>query len=463
MIAVQTFQRYIRRPQYFTITRTFVSNISKTTMASEKIIDELKVLFSHGVSAVQPENIFCAKNISVNEKESTIDCNFNGNHVNINIDNNKRCHLVGFGKAVYGMASELSKVLGERLESGIISVPLNIHENFEDIHLPAKIKVFQGAKNNLPDADAELAASKIVEFTKTLNENDILFVLISGGGSALLPLPCNGVALSEKLETIKKLANKGATITDINRVRIDLSQTKGGKLSHCARNAGTVISFIISDIVGDPIDLIASGPTVIQSKRSEHESSVDVLRRYGLWTSLPERIQKIISENAAAQSVPNVENAQNIIIANNEIAVNSVMQKINSDKLIGIILSTEIQGNVAEISDAYFNLCKSIDNFKYGKLNENEFREQLAKLREVLNMREDFLKNIVQIVNQSKAEQIDLCVIGAGEPTVEVTGSGIGGRNQELALRFSQLSFDDNLTQDVLLLSAGTDGIDGKW
>lgn len=430
-------------------------------MASEHILCDLKELFSHGVSAVQPKNIFCAKNVK--QEESSIVCNFNGTQLSINVDNDRRCHLVGFGKAVYGMAYELSKVLGERLMSGIISVPLNIHGNFKEINLPTKIKVFQGAKNNLPDENAERAASEIVKFLKTLDENDILFILISGGGSALLPLPCKGVTLSEKLDIIKKLANKGATITDINRVRIDLSQTKGGKLSNCAQNAGKVISFIISDIVGDPIDLIASGPTVIQNKTSEHESSVDVLKRYDLWTSLPERIQNILNEQASAQNVLENKNIQNLIIANNEMAVNAVLKEINAKKLNGIILSTEIEGNVADISVAYFELSKSINNYKNDKLDENQFHQQLTKLRGILHMREHFLNNIIQLVNQSKADKIDFCVIGAGEPTVQVTGNGIGGRNQELALRFSQLSFNDDLTQDVLLLSAGTDGIDGKW
>lgn len=464
MYRIQSTIKIFARAQLFRLSNISASNYSKATMSSETVLTNLKSVFSCGVSAVQPKNIFRAENVSINSVKSTIDCNFNGELVSIDFSGNKRCHLVGFGKAVYGLASELCKVLNERLESGIISVPLNIQKTFSEVQLPPTIKIFEGAKNNLPDEAAQLAAGEIVEFTKKFNKNDILFVLVSGGGSALLPLPCNGVSLREKSDIIKKLASKGATIADINRVRIDLSQTKGGKLAHCARNAGAVITFIISDIIGDPIHLIASGPTVISSQNPEDEEhSIDVLKRFALWDSLPEHNKKAISEHMDDLKLSKVENVRNIIIASNEFAVNAMLREVTKNGVKGIILSTAVEGNVADISEAYFDLCKSIQNFKNDQIDESQFLQQLVKLRQMLRMRESFLENIVQMVNESKNEQIDLCVIGAGEPTVHVTGNGIGGRNQELALRFSQLSFPDNMMQDVLILSAGTDGIDGKW
>lgn len=431
-------------------------------MASDNLLNNLNGLFSCGVSAVQPKNIFRSDNLTIDTKESKIICNFNENRMTIDIGGDKRCHLVGFGKAVYGMASELSKVLGERLKSGIISVPLNIHKNFSNVQLPCVVKVFEGAENNLPDKNAVQAATKIVQFAKSLTKDDILFVLISGGGSALLPLPCKNVTLAEKLDIIKRLASKGATITDINRVRIDLSETKGGKLAECAKNAGTVITFIISDIIDDPIHLIASGPTVLPQSIDTEERSIDVLKRFELWDSLPAHIQKALSKHVTVLNQSKVENIQNIIIANNEIAVNATAKEAAQRQLKVIVLSTKIEGLVSNISKAYFELSKCIQAFKYGQLGDDEFTQRLTSLRETLHIREHFLQNIKPIVNQSKAEQIDFCIIGGGEPTVEITGNGKGGRNQELALRFSQLSFTDNLMQDVLLLSAGTDGIDGK-
>lgn len=463
MIITRKFIKHSICSHRSALSRVFVSKIftESRKMSAESVLNDLKSLFACGVSAVQPEHIFRADNFAIDKSASKIICNFNENRVTIDISGNKRCHLVGFGKAVYGLASQLSKVLGERLESGILSVPLNIQKNFGNIQLPSVVKVFEGAANNLPDENAEKAAQQIVAFVKTLSKDDVLFVLISGGGSALLPLPCKGVSLHEKLDIIKKLAGKGATIVDINRVRIDLSETKGGKLANCARNAGTVVTFIISDIIGDPIELIASGPTVSTQKLPTEERSVDVLKRFDLWDTLPAHIQKAINENASALNVPKPENIQNFIIANNEIAVNAVATEAKQRKFKEIVLSTKIEGNVSEISKAYFELSKSVQAFKYGHINDDQFLRLITNLRETLSIRDHFLSNIKQIVNESKAERKAICIIGGGEPTVEVTGNGIGGRNQELALRFSQLSFTDDLTQDVLLLSAGTDGIDG--
>ncbi|XP_055299921.1 glycerate kinase [Sitodiplosis mosellana] len=461
MITTRTFIKHSVCSRHSVFSRVFHSKFSTKAMASECLLSNLKTLFSCGVSSVQPEHIFRADNLTIDTDASKIICNFNENRVTIDIHDSKRCHLVGFGKAVYGLASQLSKVLGNRLESGMISVPLNIHKNFGDIQLSSAIKVFEGAKNNLPDENAKRAAAKIVQFVKSLNKDDVLFVLISGGGSALLPLPCKGVSLHEKLDIIKKLASKGATITDINRVRIDLSETKGGKLANCARNAGIVITFIISDIIGDPIDLIASGPTVLSQNLGTEERSIDILKRFNLWDSLPAHIQKAISENATTLSLPKAENIQNIIIANNEIAVNAVATEAAQRQLKAIILSTKIEGNVSNLSNAYFELSKCIQAFKNGQINDDQFHQLVISLRETLSIRDQFLLNIKQIVHESKAEQMDLCIIGGGEPTVEITGNGIGGRNQELALRFGQLSFNDDLTQDVFLLAAGTDGIDG--
>ncbi|XP_031623150.1 glycerate kinase [Contarinia nasturtii] len=443
------------------LNRVPVRNYSKVTMASEHLVTELKSLFLCGVRAVQPENLFRTEHFTIDKINGKIHCNFSEkNSMAIDIDG-KRCHLVGFGKAVYGMASELSKVLGDRLKSGIISVPLNIHKNFNDIQLPTVVKVFEGAHNNLPDENAELAATVIVQFVKNLTNNDILFVLISGGGSALLPLPAKGVTLHEKCDIIKKLSSKGATISDINRVRISLSGTKGGKLANHASNANTVATFIISDIIGDPIDLIASGPTVQSKNTGNENSSIVVLKRFDLWSSLPDHIRDAVTDHELSHHAVAVKNVKNMIIANNEIAIDAVRQETDKRNVKAIILSTEIEGNVADLSKAYFELSKCIKAFKMGQMNENQLLHHLHTLRQILHIRDEFFQTITNTLNQSKAEQNDFCVIGGGEPTVTLIGNGIGGRNQELALRFSKFAFDDSLTQDVFLLSAGTDGIDG--
>lgn len=428
---------------------------------SSEITENLKRIFEAGVEAVQPKHLFSPANIRVNNENTAISLNFNGNAINIEIGKNKRCHLVGFGKAVYGMTNELSKVLGNRLTSGLISIPINTKEKFPDIRLPQMIRVFEGAANNLPDKLAMTAAEEIVNFVKTLNNDDILFVLISGGGSALLPLPCTGITLEEKLRIIKSLTAKGASIDDLNRVRIDLSSTKGGKLGAMAQNANAVISLIISDIIDDPLHLIASGPTV-RYHTPEDKRSIDVLQRYGLWSDLTDNLKKMIEQNTAANENCHFDNVHNFIIANNAVAVNHVLNTITQQNHIGLIMSTRMQGNVADISQFYFHLSQNIQRFKNQHTNESEFLECLSQLQEGLTIRHNFLENIVEAVHRMRYNGRDLYVIAAGEPTVKVIGQGLGGRNQELALRFSLLCSQDASLKDIFLLSAGTDGIDGK-
>lgn len=436
--------------------------------SSTQITGDLMNFFRSGVSAVQAENLFQKKNFRISDDKSTIICRFDGNQL-INIEN-KQCHLIGFGKAVYGMANECSKILGNRLKSGILNVPMKTIETFPSIQLPQTIQVFESAKNNLPDTNAERVALRIVNYIEKLNQDDVLFILISGGGSALLPLPSIGVTLAQKLELIKNLANKGATISDLNRVRIDLSRTKGGKLCIYAKNASSVTAFIISDIIGDPIDLIASGPTVQLHLSDADRSPMAILEKYNLWDTLASNVKEAIIANAnastatAAQQMPEVfSNVRNIIIGNNETAINAVLKSVSEKQILGIVLSTQIEGNVVDISKAYFELCTNIQLLRMKQLDEDAFDKRMESLKMILSIRDQFYGQIKQIIHQSKTESKDMCIIGGGEPTVQVRGDGIGGRNQELALRFSRFCYEEPLLNKVWLLSAGTDGIDGEW
>lgn len=425
------------------------------------VCQKLKNIFLSGVNAVKAESLFRRENIHISDDSSKIICNFNNHPHTINIEN-KQCHLVGFGKAVYSMAYECSKVLGSQLKSGILNVPLKTIETFPEIQLPATIQVYECAKNNLPDSDAEYFALKIFNYVHCLGENDVLFIMVSGGGSALLPLPCNGVTLLQKQELIKNLANKGATINEINRVRIDLSKTKGGKLALCAKRAHTVLAFIISDIIGDPLDLIASGPTVLNSIKSG-QSPIDVLKKFKMWETLNGNIKEAITKSAQIQqNYDDISNITNILIGNNVMMVSAVSDYLKRHNITSIVLSTEIEGNVTEISKAYYELCENIQLFRGNKIDEIKFEKRNKTLTTTLGIRDSFFRDITQIIRESDAQGTDLCVIVAGEPTVNVIGSGLGGRNQELALRFSRLCYKNSYLRNIWLLASGTDGIDGK-
>lgn len=278
----------------------------------------------------------------------------------------------------------------------------------------------------------------------------------------MLPLPCDGVTLLQKQDLIKSLANKGATINEINRVRIDLSKIKGGKLALCAKRAHTVLAFIISDIIGDPLDLIASGPTVLNSIKSG-QSPIDVLKKFEMWETLAGNMKEAIIKSAKIhQNYDDISNIKNILIANNVVMVSGVSEYLEQHHIASIVLSTEIEGNITEISKGYYELCENIQLFRSNKIGEVKFDKRNKILTSMLRVRDSFFNEIKQIIRESVTQGTDLCVIVAGEPTVSVIGSGLGGRSQELALRFSRLCYENSNLRNIWLLASGTDGIDGK-
>lgn len=432
------------------------STMSCSVAASEM---NLRKIFLRGVDSVLPKTIFRRDNFRIVGDKSRLEqvkCKFNDSDVLVDIGD-RQCHLVGFGKGVFGMADAVSAALGERLKSGILSVPFGTVEKFQNIKLD-KVMVCEGARDNLPDKSAVTTAKKIFEFIENLNESDVLFVLITGGGSALLPLPCQGVTLEEKCAIIKQLAAKGADINDINRVRIDLSQTKGGKLAARANHVGSVVSFIISDIIDDPIHLIASGPTVISN--SDEITSKMVLEQHGLWNGLSEHIQNAITENSQLKLLPQ-KNITNLMIANNQTAVEAALDQTKQQNIPAVVLSTRIAGTVRVVNEAYVKLAMVVRQAQRNSISTDEFKSTIHSLQTTLRINDNFAEDLIEVVCAESAAANGFCLIAGGEPTVEITGNGIGGRNQELALRFSRSCYTNELLHGVQLLSAGTDGIDG--
>lgn len=286
-----------------------------------------------------------------------------------------------------------------------------------------------------------------------MTEDDILFVLISGGGSALLPLPISGLTLDGKLEIIKQLARQGATIDELNYVRIVLSNIKGGKLAMAAKNAHQVISLIISDIIGDPIDLIASGPT-IRAKDDTNLKAKAVLEKYSLWEDLGDSIKSAIL-NEKTKHFPT--NGFAAIIANNKIAIKAALKEAEKQKFSTVFLSDSVSGNVSDVSQHYFEVAKFIRSFIDGKSDENV--NSIESHLKWLNVDYKRFKNdLEKLKNQSDHEGI--CLVAGGETTVNIRGSGLGGRNQQMVLEFMAKCQKENI-RNVFLLSGGTDGIDG--
>lgn len=384
-------------------------------------------------------------------------------------------HMIGFGKAVLGMAVEVEKILKDHLRSGVISVPKDTLKTFEEndqfkLKENSVIRVYEGAENNLPDEDAMQGADAMIEAVKHLDESDILLVLISGGGSALFPKPRDGLSLEDKLTTMRLLTSYGANINELNVVRKKLSQVKGGGLAVLTYPV-TTVTLILSDVVNDPLDVIASGPTVPNTDATD--AAFKILKKYKLLNQIPETVLDIVKRDFSNPCIPiqpkGFAHVDNNLIGSNKISINRAK---NCAEMLGyrtIVLSNMINSPIHTILDFYVNLsfeiCKvlftnDVDHF-VSKINhmlkvcQYNFPQSLLEDLLVLMKLRDFCKGI--------------CIIAGGEITVQVKGSGIGGRNQELALLFSQKLFKlrENYPAyfknfDVTLLSAGTDGIDGN-
>uniref|UniRef100_A0A1B0DHZ9 Glycerate kinase n=1 Tax=Phlebotomus papatasi TaxID=29031 RepID=A0A1B0DHZ9_PHLPP len=375
----------------------------------------------------------------------------------------KRCHVVGFGKAVFGMAIEVERILDTHLKSGILSVPCGTLDKFKNtdtqLNSNGRIEVFEGAKNNLPDKDAHSTAIKIKDFVSRLSNDDVLFVLISGGGSALLPLPDPSVTLEQKMLVVKMLARSGATINELNTVRIAISSIKGGKLTVAAENAHKIVSLVISDIVGDPIDLIASGPTYI-SGMNYQKSANDIIDKYGLRGQLPKAVDDLLAKLTPKEEMK-ITNNHLAIIANNSIAVNTALQEAEKLGYHAVCLSKVIECDVQRLSEIYLKLVIVLkDYMTLG--NEEDLKTKLKEILDDLKYEVGFIDQILEVLKARTKSGI--CIVAGGETTVEVKGSGIGGRNQELTLRVLKKVLDQDHSfdfGDVGFLSAGTDGIDG--
>lgn len=377
-------------------------------------------------------------------------------------------HLVGFGKAVLGMAAEAERIVGDHLVQGIVSVPHGIQETLQRhrklnmlLEASSKIKVMEGAKHNLPDTDAQRSAESIWKLASNLTERDLLLVLISGGGSALLPAPVPPITLQEKQEVTRRLAAAGASIQELNTVRRALSLLKGGGLARSADPA-QVVGLILSDIIGDPVDLIASGPTVCSETSLEEVWAI--LNRYNLSATLPLSVKEVLNQTGSQQrsrlkDQPHQVNIFNAVIGSNAIALECASHKAQDLGLRPVILSPGVSGNVQAVAQLYGLLSR----FACSPGKESpELRAQILKLGAEVGVRSWELCNTMEHLEAGGQENRHAtCLLAGGEPTVQLLGKGRGGRNQELALRVGlELSRAPERSM-TMFLSGGTDGQDG--
>ncbi|XP_065605390.1 glycerate kinase [Cyrtonyx montezumae] len=384
-------------------------------------------------------------------------------------------YLVGFGKAVLGMAAAAEEILGDHLIRGIISVPLGIQESLQQAGMQemllkphSRIQVFEGARNNLPDSEALKGANAIRELVVGLSADDLLLVLISGGGSALLPAPIPPILLEEKEQLTKVLASRGAAIQELNTVRKMLSLLKGGGLARLAYPA-QVVSLILSDVIGDPLDIIASGPTAASSHSVQ--DCLQILTKYNLLHSLPRSVETVLSSSPTKPTAAeHYSHVCNVIIGSNTLALAEAKRQAEGLGYATLILSAAVCGDVGCVAELYCQLIRLLCLRLAGLVEGAQGTEvrgnllQLAAELDIpgLNMAE-FLRTL-----QGLEPQKPVCILAGGETTVQLQGTGKGGRNQELALRVGlglhrarRVEASSLGSCDVIFLSGGTDGQDG--
>lgn len=328
-------------------------------------------------------------------------------------------YVIGFGKAAAAMAKGVEQVLGDSLKQGIVSVK---YDHLDDVS--PRIKINEAA-HPVPDEAGVVGAKQIIEFLKQRGEKDLVFCVISGGGSAIFPLPCNGITLAEKQETTRQLLACGADIKEINSIRKHISQVKGGQLARVA-NPATLVTLILSDVIGDPLDSIASGPT--SPDRSTFQDCQAILNKYKLSGKIPGAVEAHIQKgvNGILPDTPKEGDAAfnktfNFIIGSNWESVQAARESAEKLGYNTLVLSTFVEGETKDVARVYAAIAKEI------KKTGNPI-------------------------------SAPACVISGGETTVTITGNGLGGRNQEFVLA-SAMDIDG--MKDVVVLSAGTDGTDG--
>ncbi len=330
----------------------------------------------------------------------------------------RRVWVVGAGKAGAAMTQAVEGVLGERVGGGWVNVKYGYTA-------PTMRITVHEAGHPLPDAAGVQGAQHIAQIARQAAADDLVLCLISGGGSALMPLPVEGVTLADLQQLTEALLRSGAPIQALNAVRKHLSQLKGGQLARLAAPA-TVVALILSDVVGSPLDVIASGPTVPDPTTFAEARAV--LERYGLWKNAPLAVRRHI-ERGMAGDVPETPKAgdvalahvQNVIVADNARAAEAALQQAQARGFHALLLSTYLEGEAREVAKVLVALG----------------REVAANGRPVA---------------------APACLILGGETTVTVRGAGKGGRNQELALA-AALALEGSA--QIALASLATDGTDG--
>lgn len=325
-----------------------------------------------------------------------------------------RIFVLGAGKASAAMAIPIERVLGSRITAGWINVKYGHTAKLKRIHV-------HECGHPMPDEAGVEGARKILELATQATARDLIIFLGSGGGSALTPSPAAPITLTEKQATTKLLLACGANIHEINTVRKHISTFKGGQLARAAAPA-TVIALLLSDVIGDSLESIGSGPTAPDP--TTFAGAQRILKGYEVWNKLPATVRTHLTEAANETPKPGdaiFDRVQNVVVGSNTLAVDAAAKHAASLGYRTLVLSTSIEGETREAA---------------------RFHAAIAR----------------EIRSAQRPIRAPACIISGGETTVTIHGDGLGGRNQEFALA---AAIDLAGMPNIAILSGGTDGTDG--
>ena len=336
----------------------------------------------------------------------------------ISLQGIERIVLVGMGKASAAMAAAVEDILGDRIHDGCI---ITKYGHARPVH---HCRILEAA-HPVPDEQGVQATDALIDVVRSAGPRDLILCLISGGGSALSPAPAEGITLADKQAVTRSLLGCGATIHEVNTIRKHLSRLKGGQLCRYAHGA-RVISLILSDVIGDDLDIIASGCTAPDT--STFADCMRILKGYALDQSIPASVLKHLSQGFGGhiQETPKpgdpiFASTDNCIIGSLDEALRAAEEEASSQGFSCLRLTSVLQGEAREVAKVLGSVGKEV------------------------RMRHRPLPP-------------PACILSGGETTVTLKGPGLGGRNMELALA---AGIELSGVQGMLLLSAGTDGTDG--
>jgi len=365
---------------------------------------------------VLPENLlarrlfFDGTNVIIKGKNSSI---------SVSLKDFDDIYVIGAGKAAFGMAYYFEKVIGNRITDGGIIIPKGYP--YEGLK---KIKIFEGT-HPIPSRENLEATGKLLQIVENVNERSLIFFLLSGGASALFFMPFDGISLEDYNYFLQIALRVGMDIVELNTIRKHISRVKGGRFIKLVQPA-KVVSVIISDVIGNRLDSIGSGPTV--HDETSYSDAYKILKKYLIWDRLPESIKYVIEkgldgmlDETLKKNDKVLRNVKNVIIGDNDdlcLAAKNFLMARNYKVFYPL---ENLSGEAREMGERIYGIIK-------GKYNLADYKDKLA-------------------------------LIFGGETTVTVRGNGVGGRNQELVLSLvPKISEIDK----VVVLAAGSDGIDGN-